>query len=47
MFARYARNLCCGPLTLARAQEANRDVVVAPSDVGGIVDRVQTLSLFG
>ena len=32
------------PLTTARAQDANRDVVVAPSDVGGVVDRVQKLS---
>jgi len=27
-----------------RAQDANRDVVVTPSDVGGVVDRVQKLT---
>lgn len=36
--------LLIGALTTARAQDANRDVVVAPSDVGGVVDRVQKLS---
>jgi hypothetical protein len=29
-----------GPLAPARAQDANRDVVVTRSDVGGIVDRM-------
>ena len=33
-----------GTLASMRGQDANRDVVVAPSDVGGIVDRVQKLT---
>jgi hypothetical protein len=32
------------PLSTARAQDANRDVVTTPSDVGGVVDRVQKLT---
>ena len=31
-------------VSVVRAQDANRDVVIAPNDVGGIVDRVQKLS---
>ncbi|MGA2135120.1 MAG: hypothetical protein ABSH50_22775 [Bryobacteraceae bacterium] len=33
-----------GTLTTVRAQDANRDVVVTPSDVGAVVDRVQKLT---
>lgn len=52
MLSSYARCACLvagalfigGPLAPARAQDANRDVVVTPSDVGAVVDRVQKLS---
>ena len=52
MLCNCSRNLCLaaaalfigGSFAAAHAQDANRDVVVAPSDVGGIVDRVQRLS---
>lgn len=33
-----------GACVPARSQDANRDVVVTPSDVGSVVDRVQRLS---
>ena len=33
-----------GSYSTTRAQDANRDVVQTPSDVGGVVDRVQKLS---
>ena len=36
--------LVSGALSTARAQDANRDVLVTPSDVGAVVDRVQKLS---
>ncbi len=36
--------LLIGSYAPVRAQDANRDVVVAPTDVGGVVDRVQKLT---
>ena len=39
-----AMMLIGAPLTPARAQDANREVVNAPSDVGAVVDHVQKLS---
>jgi hypothetical protein len=51
MLSTYLRWACVvagvlfiGSLAPARAQDANRDVVVTPSDVGAVVDRVQKLS---
>ena len=52
MLSTYSRWAClvAGVLLIgasiapSRAQDANRDVVVTPSDVGGVVDRVQKLS---
>lgn len=47
-FSRYglplAAALLLGAWAPARAQDANRDMVVAPSDVGTVVDRVQKLT---
>jgi hypothetical protein len=39
-----AMMLIGAPLKPGRAQDANREVVNAPSDVGAVVDRVQKLS---
>lgn len=36
--------LLIGSFAAARAQDANRDVVVTPSDVGAVVDKAQKLS---
>ncbi len=36
--------LLMGSFAVASAQDANRDVVVAPSDVGAVVDRIQKLT---
>lgn len=52
MLSTYSRCAClvAGALLIggwpapARAQDANRDVVETPSDVGAVVDRVQKLS---
>jgi hypothetical protein len=52
MLSSFIRCLCLaagalligGSLAAVRAQDANRDVVVTPSDVGGVVDRVQKLT---
>jgi len=44
--SRFLQCLCLALLlvTMARAQDANRAVVVAPTDLGSVVDRVQKLS---